>query len=138
MDKKFINSLKKMFKKSPVHKEEATGGTLKVNVKMMEKHFKADDLVRCSIVLKHLLEIYGTQKKKNHRLKGREFVYFILSSKHKDLKNLGYSHWKKINKIIYLNQSKSYPYHKQNLSKAMDFFKKELKGIDSINMEIDN
>jgi len=136
MDKKFINSLKKMFKRSPVHKEETTEGTLRVNVRMMEKCFKEDDLVGCSIILKHLLEIYGTQKKKNHRLKGREFVHFILSSKHKDLKNLGYSYWQKINNIIYLNQSETYPYHKQNLRKAMDFFKKELKSIGAINMEI--
>jgi hypothetical protein len=102
----------------------------------MEKRYEEDDLVEAAYILQNLLEIYGTQKRKNHRLKGREFIHFILSSKHKDLKNVGYTHWQNINKIIHLNQEKPYPYHKQNLRKAMDFFEKELKSINAIDMVI--
>ncbi len=136
MSKNIFESFKKVFKGSQVHKEEATEGKLRVNVALMENRFKAEELVSCAVSLKHLLEIYGIQKKRNHRLKGREFVHFILSSKHKDLKNIGYIHWQNINKVIHLNQSKAYPYHKKNLRKAMDFFKKELKGISAIDMEV--
>ena len=136
MSKFFLNFYKKMFKGNPSKKEQSASGLLRVNVRLMEKRFEENDLVSCSITLKHILEIYGTQKKKNHRLKGREFVHFILSNKHKELKNLGYSHWKKMNKIIHLNQSKPYPYHKQNLRKAMDFFEKELKGINAVDMQL--
>ncbi len=102
----------------------------------MEKMYEDDDLVNASILLRHLLEIYGTQKKKNNRLKGREFIHFVLRSKHKDLKSNGYTHWQNINKIIHLNQPKPYPYHKKNLREAMDFYEKELKGIKAIDMII--
>ena len=136
MSKNIFDSFKKVFKGNPIHKEEAEEGKLRVNVTQMEKKYEEDDLVGAAIQLKHMLEIFGTQKKKNHRLKGREFIQFILSSKHKDLKAVGYTHWQNLNKIIHLNQTKPYPYHKQNLRKAMDFFKKELKGIIAIDMEI--
>ena len=92
--------------KTPKHKEEAKEGAIRVNVTLMEKKFEADDLVGSAIILKHLLEIFGEQKKQNHRLKGREFIQFILSSKHKDLKAIGYTHWENINKIIHLNKYK--------------------------------
>lgn len=136
MSKNIFDSFKKVFKGNPMHNEEAKEGSLRVNVTMMEKKYEADDLVGSAIILKHILEIFGEQKKQNNKLKGREFIHFILSSKHKDLKNIGYTHWQNINKIIHLNQSKPYPYHKQNLRKAIDFFKKELKGINAIDMEI--
>lgn len=136
MSKNIFDSFKKVFKGKPTHKEHAQEGSLRVNVTMMEKKYEEDDLVGSAIILKHILEIFGEQKKQNHRLKGREFIHFILSSKHKDLKTIGYTHWQNINKIIHLNQSKPYPYHKQNLRKAMDFFEKELKGLNAIDMEI--
>lgn len=136
MSKNIFTSVKKAFSLKSAHKVDAAEGLLRVNVTAMEKCYENEDLVGASVILKHLLEIYGTQKKKNHRLKGREFMFFILSSKHKDLKSVGYTHWQHINKIIHLNQSKPYPYHKENLRKAMDFFEKELKGIHVIDMEI--
>ena len=136
MSKNIFDSFKNVFKGKPKHKEKAQEGKLRVNVTLMEKRYEEDDLVGSAIVLKHLLEIFGTQKKQNHRLKGREFIHFILSNKHKDLKTTGYTHWQNINKIIHLNQTKPYPYHKENLLKAIEFFKKELKGIKVIDMEI--
>ncbi len=132
MAEKILNKLKKVFKEKEVKKEDLKDKPIKYNVKTMEKYYAADDLVQAAKILKKILEIYGIQKKENHRLKGREFVHFILSSKHKDLKNLGYKHWQNINKIIYLNQSTVYPYHKKNLRKAMDFYEKELKSIHLI------
>lgn len=130
------NIFSKLFKGKEKQVEEVEEGTFRVNVTIMEKKFAEDDLVGAAVVLRHLLEIYGTQKKKNHRLKGREFIHFILSIKHKDLKTKGYTHWQNINKIIHLNQAHPYPYHKENLRKAMDFYKKELKGIKVIDMKI--
>lgn len=136
MSKNIFDSFKNVFKGKDKQVEETEEGTLRVNVSIMEKKFEEDDLVGAAVILRHLLEIYGTQKKKNHKLKGREFIYFILSIKHKDLKTKGYTHWQNINKIIHLNQSHPYPYHKENLRKAIDFYKKELKGIKVIDMKI--
>lgn len=109
----------------------------KVSVTSMEAKFEADDLVGASKDLKHLLEYYGRSKKHNHRYKGRSFIYFILSNKHKNLKNAGYIHWQNINQIIQLNHSKVYPYHKKNLRNAMDFYEKEVKSINNMNISID-
>ncbi|MDC0558957.1 hypothetical protein OAO42_00945, partial [Candidatus Izimaplasma bacterium] len=83
MSNKAFDSLKSIFKRKQSESDQLDEGLHRVNVSLMEKHYKADDLVGCAIILKHILEIYGEQKKKNHRLKGREFVHFILSSKHK-------------------------------------------------------
>lgn len=102
-----------------------------ISVDTMEAKYEADDLVGASKDLKHLLEYYGQRKKSNHRYKGRNFIHFILSNKHKNLKNTGYEHWQNINQIIQLNHKKVYPYHKSNLRKAMDFFKSEVKTINS-------
>ncbi|XFA98708.1 hypothetical protein ACAG96_07510 [Candidatus Izemoplasma sp. B36] len=102
-----------------------------VSVVSMEAKYEADDLVGASKDLKRLLEYYGQRKKSNHRYKGRNFIHFILSNKHKNLKNTGYEHWQNINQIISLNHKKVYPYHKENLRKAMDFFEKEVKTINS-------
>ncbi len=136
MSNNFFQSIKSIFTKKANTPELQKNESKRVNVILMEKCFDADDLVGAAVILKHLLEIYGSQKRKNNRLKGREFVYMILSNKHKDLKNVGYKHWQNISKIIYLNQPQPYPYHKQNLRKAMDFFLKELKGIKAIDMEL--
>ncbi len=136
MSENIFDAFKKVFKGNTKKTEEAKEGSRKINVPLMEKKYEEDDLVEAAFILQNLLEIYGTQKRKNHRLKGREFIHFILSSKHKDLKNIGYTHWENINKIIHLNQEKPYPYHKQNLRKAMDFFEKELRSINAIDMVI--
>ena len=136
MGKNIFDSFKKFFKEKTAVSYRLEDGLHRVNVTIMEKHYEADDFVGSSIILKHLLEIYGTKKKMNHRLKGRVFVHFILSNKHKNLKTIGYTHWQNINKIIHLNHAKTYPYHKNNLRKAMDFYKKELKSINSIDVEI--
>jgi hypothetical protein len=108
----------------------------KVNILTVEQKFEDDDLVGSAKDLKLLLELYGTKKKKNHRYKGRAFIYFILSNKHKELKNNGYHHWDNINQIIQLNHAKVYPYHKNNLRKAIDFFKKEVKSINTLSLII--
>ncbi|MBI9010117.1 MAG: hypothetical protein JEZ05_08795 [Tenericutes bacterium] len=106
----------------------------RVTVDIMEAKFEKDDLVGAAKDLKNLLEAYGFRKKKNHRYKGRTFIHFILSNKHKDLKTTGYKHWQNLNQIIILNQTKVYPYHKQNLRKAMDFFEKEIRSITQIDI----
>ncbi len=103
-----------------------------ISILTMEAKFEEENLVEAAKDLKELLEAYGQRKKKNHRYKGREFIHFILSHKHKDLKSTGYRHWKNINQIIQLNQAKVYPYHKNNLRNAMDFFMKETKSINTI------
>lgn len=132
MAENIFDSFKNIFKGKDKEEKELNENELRVNVSIMEKKYDDDELVEASIILKHLLEIYGTKKKKNHRLKGREFIHFILSSKHKNLKTEGYTHWEHINKIIHLNQKTIYPYHKQNLREAIDFYKKEIKGIKVI------
>jgi len=132
MAENILSKLKKVFKGKESEKGTSEDKTVKYNVATMEKLYAADELVQTAKVLKKILEIYGVSKKEKHRLKGREFVHFILSSKHKDSKNLGYKHWQNINKIIHLNQSTAYPYHKKNLRKAMDFYEKELKSIHLI------
>jgi hypothetical protein len=131
----FFGSITKMFGSKDV-KQEVEENLKRVNVSIMKARFDAGDLVGAAVILRNLLEIYGEKKKKNHRQKGREFIYFILSHKHKDLKNIGYTHWQNINKIIHLNQTQVYPYHKQNLEKAMAFFTAEIKGINAIDVEI--
>lgn len=107
----------------------------RINIVEMEKLYNADEFVECAVMLKELLEIYGILKKKNHRTKGREFIYFILSKKHKNLKNRGYTHWEHINKIAHMKETQVYPYHKENLKNAMDFFVKELKSLKVINIK---
>ena len=113
-------------------KEALKQNLQEVSVVMMDERFKAGDLIGAATILRNLLEIYGMKKDKKHRYKGREFIHFILSNKHKDLKNTGYVHWQNINKIIHLNHDKVYPYHQNNLEQAMTFFKKEVKSINSI------
>jgi hypothetical protein len=103
-----------------------------ISLVSMEEKFQNEDYMAAAYELKSLLERYGRRKRKNHRYKGREFIYFILSNKHKDLKNTGYSHWENLNNFIKLNQTKVYPYHKTNLRNAMDFFEKEIKGLREI------
>ncbi|MFW5794265.1 MAG: hypothetical protein ACOCV1_02170 [Bacillota bacterium] len=105
-----------------------------ISIASMEAKYENEDYMGAAKDLKNLLERYGRRKRKNHRYKGREFIYFILSNKHKDLKNIGYMHWKNLNKFFKLNQTKVYPYHKKNLRKAMTFFKNEIKGLSEINI----
>ncbi len=119
-------------KKKKIKEEDLSSG--RVSVYTMEAKFESEDLVGAARDLKSLLEIYGIRKKKNHRYKGREFIHFILSSKHKDLKSTGYKHWQNINQIIILNHKTVYPFHKQNLRDAMTFFEKEIKGLNTIDV----
>lgn len=139
-DRKDINnmalfsSIKEWSKKRTEKKEKVVDNSNRVTVDIMESKFENDDLVGAAKDLKLLLEIYGIRKKKNHRYKGRTFIYFILSNKHKEHKNVGYKHWQNLTQIIQLNHKKVYPYHKKNLRNAMDFFKKEIRGISQIDV----
>lgn len=132
----FFEKLKGLFQsKEPKAKkttEKASEKTERITVITMEKKYEEDDLVGAAKDLKALLEYYGTRKKKNHRYKGREFIHFLLSNKHKDLKNIGYEHWQNINRIIQQNQDKVYPYHKNNLRKAMDFYESEIRDLKNM------
>jgi hypothetical protein len=129
------NFLKNIFKKK-TEIVETSKKVNRANTDEMEKSYNNDDFVHSALILKILLEVYGERKKKNHRQKGREFIQFILSNKHKDLKTIGYTHWQNINKIIQTKHTKVYPYHKKNLRNAIDFFTKEVKSINSINVDI--
>ncbi len=130
----FFDKIKGLFNKEPKQKKQVEVDPNRVSVPNMERKFEADDLVGAAKDLKSLLEIYGRKKRKNHRYKGREFIYFILSHKHKGLKNTGYTHWQNLGQIIRLNQQKVYPYHKNNLRSAMDFFKSEIRAINEIDV----
>ncbi len=131
----FLDKIKeKLANKSPKPKKSYLDSD-RISVYTMEEKYETDDLVGASKDLKRLLEEYGERKKKNHRYKGREFIHFILSNKHKDLKNTGYKHWQNINQIITANYDKVYPYHKENLKKAMDFFRKEIKSINTLDLD---
>ncbi len=129
------NFLKNIFKKK-TEIVETSKIVNRANTDEMEKSYNNDDFVHSALILKILLEVYGERKKKNHRQKGREFIQFILSNKHKDLKTIGYTHWQNINKIIQTKHTKVYPYHKKNLRNAIDFFTKEVRSINSINVNI--
>ena len=122
---------KSIFKKKEVNKDELNF----ISVESMEVKYENEDYMGAAKDLKLLLERYGRRKRKNHRYKGREFIYFILSNKHKDLKNIGYMHWDNLDKFFKLNQNKVYPYHKKNLRKAIDFFEKEIKSLKEIKIE---
>lgn len=121
-----IDKIKNLFKKDIKDNLDL------ISVDSIKSKFEHEDYMGAAKDLKILLEKYGRRKRKNHRYKGREFVYFILSNKHKDLKNVGYTHWENINQFIRLNQEKVYPYHKNNLQSAIDFFLKEIKGLYEI------
>jgi hypothetical protein len=133
----FFDSIKNWFQKDPDKKKDVELEPNRVSIFTMETKYDSDDLVGAAKDLKVLLELYGASKKQNHRYKGREFIYFILSSKHKDLKTIGYTHWKNINQIITLNHKKAYPYHKINLRNAMDFFKKEIRSLNNIDRYVE-
>lgn len=126
----FKEKIKGLFQKDPSNQRKDVDLSL-VTIYSMEYKYENDDLVGAAKDLKLLLEAFGRSKKKNHRYKGRTFIHFILSNKHKNLKNTGYIHWENLNQIIILNHKKVYPYHKSNLRKAMDFFMKEVKSINS-------
>ncbi len=127
--------LKKIFNKDLKNKDSVKK-VKSSNVREMRKCFNNDEIAKSAIILKNLLEVYGMKKKKNHHYKGREFIFFILSNKHKDLKTTGYTHWKNVNKIIQKSQNQSYPYHKKNLENAINFYTKEIKSINSLNVYI--
>ena len=125
---KLVERVKSFFERNKEEKEKVNY----ISLVSMEEKFQKEDYMGAANELKTLLEKYGRRKSKNHRYKGREFIYFILSNKHKDLKNTGYTHWENINDFIKLNQTKVYPYHVTNLRNAMDFFEKEVKSLRDI------
>ncbi|NLZ61562.1 MAG: hypothetical protein GX904_02055 [Acholeplasmataceae bacterium] len=129
----FSDKIKNIFKRKPQTTEESDKQPDNLSVKSMEMKYENGDFIGAAKDLKNLLEEYGRRKMKNHRYKGRNFIYFLLSNKQKDLKNTGYLHWQNITDYLRLNQAKVYPYHKNNLRNAMDFFEKEVKGLFEIN-----
>lgn len=126
----FIDSIKNIFN-SKKSSDELKDSNL-ISLDSMERHYEEGNYMEAAQELKILLERYGKRKRKNHRYKGREFIYFVLSNKHKNLKNAGYMHWENLNKFMELNKTKVYPYHQKNLRNAMDFFKKEVKSLREI------
>lgn len=126
----FIDSIKNIFKSQG--KSNELNDTNLISLDSMENHYEEGRYMDAAQELKILLERYGKRKRKNHRYKGREFIYFVLSNKHKNLKNAGYMHWENVNKFMQLNKKKVYPYHKENLRNAMDFFEKEVKSLKEI------
>ena len=124
----FFEKIKNIFKRP-----KKTADTRNyISITSMEKKYAEENFVGAAKDLKNLLEAYGRRKRKNHRYKGREFIHFILSNRHKELKTAGYTHWQNINEFIKLNHQKVYPYHQNNLRKAMTFFEKEIKGLADI------
>jgi hypothetical protein len=132
----FIDKIKGFFKKSGSKSSKAKETPNYISIMSMETKFENDDLIGAAKDLKSLLEAYGRRKRKNHRYKGREFIYFVLSNKHKDLKNIGYTHWQHLDQYIKLNTTKVYPYHKKNIRNAMSFFEKEVKGLSEIKIPV--
>mgnify|MGYP001027400828 CR=1 FL=1 len=126
----FTEKLKSIFKKS----SEKKGEINYISLMSVEKKYEEEDYIGAARDLKALLEFYGRRKRKNHRYKGREFIYFVLSSKHKDLKNIGYYHWQNLTEFDKLTHGKAYPYHQNNLRKAIDFFEKEIKSLANMKL----
>lgn len=107
-----------------------------ISIESMEEKYNKGDLMGAAKDLKILLEAYGKRKSKNHRYKGREFISFLLSNRHQDLKNTGFNHWENINEYIKLNHSKVYPYHQKNIREAMTFFEKEIRNLTEIKIPV--
>lgn len=133
----FFDKIKEIFKKSEAKPKKSKDLPGYISIFSMERKFEEEDLIGAAKDLKLLLEAYGRRKRKNHRYKGREFIYFVLGSKHKDLKNTGYTHWQHLDQYIKLNTSKVYPYHKNNIRNAMTFFEKEVRGLSEIKIPVD-
>ena len=129
-----LDKIKKMFQKKAPAKEPLIYRV--VSLLEIEKKYEADDFVGAAKDLKMLLDFYGKRKNKKHKFKGREFIDFILSSKHKDLKNAGFMHWQNVAQIIQSNHAKVYPYYKKKLRDALDFFSKEIHDLHVITMRI--
>jgi len=132
----FFNKIKDFFKGLKPDQNKTDEIPNYISITAMEIKYKNEDYLGAAKDLKTLLEAYGKRKHKNHRYKGREFIHFILSNKHKDLKNLGYTHWQNLDQFMKLNQVKVYPYHKNNLREAMTFFEKEIKGLYDIKISL--
>lgn len=126
-------SLKGIFKnKDNAPSNEEKDNVQQVSMYQIEHAYEKGEFLDAAEMLHILLEYYGEHKKKNHRYKGREFIHFILKTKHKDLKTIGYNHWVNLNKITHSSKKVIYPYHKQNLLNAIEFFKKEIKSLNNI------
>lgn len=131
-----IEKIKGWFKNNKTDAPKTNEAQNFISIVSMDTKFKSEDYMGAAKDLKSLLEAYGRRKRKNHRYKGREFIHFILSSKHKDLKNIGYTHWQNLNQFMKLNQVKVYPYHQNNLKEAIAFFQKEIKGLAEIKIPV--
>lgn len=138
MANNIFDSIKNVFKGKDKVERTPQEGLHVINVRELERLYEADNLTAAAAMLIDLLEVYGNRKKKNNRLKGREFIHMILSHKHKDLKNVGYTNWLNLTKIAHLTHNKSYPYYKENLRNAIDFFRKEISSINQLDVEIEN
>ena len=130
-----FDNIKKLFQKKPSKVVDTTVFHI-ISLEEIKKKYEADDVNGAAKDLKMLLERYGKRKNRNHKFKGREFVDFVLGSKHKDLKNVGYTHWQNIGQIIEANHSKVYPYYKQKLKDAIDFYSKEIRDLNTITFVI--
>jgi hypothetical protein len=116
-----LEKVKKLTKNIFTSNDQDVDSLNLISVENMETKYRQEDYLGAAKDLKLLLERYGRRKRKNHRYKGREFIYFILSNKHKDLKNTGYTHWENIEKFIKLNQNKVYEYHRKKFKKCNGF-----------------
>lgn len=132
---KFFDNVKKLFQKKPKKESEPLNYRV-ISLDEIRKKFDEDDINNAARDLKTLLDLYGKRINKKHRYKGREFIDFILGSKHKDLKNVGYLHWQNVVQIIEANRPKVYPYYKQKLKEAIDFFSKEIRDINNLSFTI--
>ena len=131
-----MNLFKNLFKREKSNDTETNNLLSFISIDSMETKFNNDDLMGAAKELKSLLEAYGKRKSKNHHYKGRVFISFILSNKHQDLKNVGYTHWQNLTEYIRLNHTVVYPYHKKNIREAMTFFEKEIRGLSEIKIPV--
>ncbi|MDD3477657.1 MAG: hypothetical protein PHP32_02165 [Candidatus Izemoplasmatales bacterium] len=131
----FFDKIKQLFTGKAANADEASLYRT-VSLEEIRKHYDADELNVAAKDLKLLLELYGKRKSKKHKFKGREFIDFILGSKHKDQKNAGFQHWQNIVQIIESNKTKAYPYYKEKMKDAIDFFSKEIRDINGISIEV--
>jgi len=129
-----LEKIKNMFQKKASIQENSIQHT--ISLSEIQKKYDADDLINAAKDLKMLLDFYGKRKSRKHKFKGREFIDFILGSKHKELKNTGFMHWQNVTQIIQSNQTKAYPYNKKKLKDAIDFFSKEIRDLNIISVQI--
>jgi|GEM_PF-1350107 len=132
----FWDKVKNIFHKDSEKQPKEKIEFRRISITEIIKKNDADDLVGAAKDLKILLEWYGHRIRKNQKVKGREFIDLILGKKHKDLKNTGFMHWQNILQLIQSSPKQVYPYHKNNLTNAIDFFIKEIKGLNAMYLDM--